>query len=367
MPLTRLNNDEARVLSNLADQIAGWRDFHALDQGARLRFIESICEASLPHFLLRLLQSEYVANRYREEFNKLSLSQTERRAIIIALYITHIGENAPVAFLSNVMQMDYGAIIDGMNARAGNDAFRLVRRVGGIIQTVPSIGAKNILQNLFDDAKIVDAIVSLLKNLAVTYRDPFEQRIFSQLMRFSILSEVVTDKVEIDRFFEHNKQEQQIRRMPLFWLQWHMAKCASGDIGDADTFLKQGYHEAEEFERHTGKTFDRRQLNDRRAKFLMLRARKTTGVGNLFQDFKEAIELTGKILRQNDPQHYPFETLAEIAQTYGMVGHHLDNRLKALIGSSLDQLVLYARNRIGVVASGYQRDKAQSALNSVGS
>ena len=368
MPLTRLNKDEARVLSNLADQIAGWHDFHALDQGARLRFIESTCEASLPHFLLRLLQSEYVADRYREEFNKLSLSQIERRAIIIALYISHIGENAPVAFLSNVMQMDYSAIIDGINARTGNDAFRLVRRVGGIIQTVPSIGAENILQNLFADAEIVDAIVSLLKNLAATYRDLFEQRIFSQLMRFSILSEVVTDRGEIDRFFEHNKQEQQIRRMPLFWLQWHMAKCASGDISNADTFLKQGYHEAEEFERHTGKTFDRRQLNDRRAKFLMLRARKTAPVGgNLFQDFKEAIELTGKILRQNDPQHYPFETLAEIAQTYGMVGHYLNDGLKALIDTSLDQLVIYARKRVGVVASGYQREKAQSALNNVGS
>ncbi len=367
VPLTRLNKDEARVLSNLADQIAGWRDFHGLDQGARLRFVESTCEASLPHFLLRLLQSEYVANRYREEFNKLSFSQTEREAIIIALYITHIGENAPVAFLSNVMQVDYGAIIDGVNARAGNDAFRLVRRVGGIIQTVPSIGAKSILQNLFDDATIVNAVVSLLKYLAVGYREPFEQRIFTQLMRFTILSEVVSDRGAIDSFFEHNKQEQQIRRMPLFWLQWHMAKCASGEIADAETFLKQGYHEADEYERRTGTTFDRRQLNDRRAKFLMLRAKGIASRGgNLFQDFKEAIELTGKILRQNDPQHYPFETLAQIAQTYNMVGHLLNDSLKALINSSLDQLIIYARKRIGAVASGYQREKAEWALNNVG-
>lgn len=368
IPLARLNKDEARVLSDLADQIAGWRDFHALDQDARLRFIESTCQASLPHFLLRLLQSDYVANRYREEVNRLSLSRTEREAIIIALYVTHIGESAPVAFLSNVMQLDYGAIIDGMNDRAGNDTFHLVRRIGGIIQTVPSIGAKNILQNLFDDAEIVDTIVPLLKNLAVSYRDPFEQRIFSQLMRFSILSDVVTDRDAIDRFFEHNKQELQIRRMPLFWLQWHMAKCAADAFTDAEKFLEQGYSEANEFERRTGRTFDRRQLDDRRAKFLMLRAGKTTRVGSdLFRDFKGAIELTGKTLRQNDPQHYPFETLAEIVQTYGMVGHHLDDRLKELVDNMLDQLVIYARKRIGVLASGYQRDKAQLALNNVGS
>jgi hypothetical protein len=86
-------------------------------------------------------------------------------------------------------------------------------------------------------------------------------------MRFSILSDVVTDRGEIDRFFEHNKQEQQIRRMPLFWLQWHMAKCAAGELSVAEKFLEQGYGEAKEFERRTGKDFDRRQLDDRRAKF----------------------------------------------------------------------------------------------------
>lgn len=106
MPLARLSKGEARVLSNLADQIAGWRDFHVLDQNARLRFIESTCQASLPHFLMRLLRSDYVTKRYREEFNKLSLSKDERAAIILALYVAHIGENAPVSFLSNTNGFD---------------------------------------------------------------------------------------------------------------------------------------------------------------------------------------------------------------------------------------------------------------------
>ncbi|MFZ1742735.1 MAG: hypothetical protein WAT93_07765, partial [Pontixanthobacter sp.] len=368
MPLARLNEDEARVLSDLADQIAGWRDFHALDQNARLRFIENTCQASLPHFLMRLLQSDYVTERYREEFNKLSLSKAERTAIILALYVAHIGENAPVSFLSNAMETDYGAIIDGLNDRPGNSTFRLVRRSGGLIQTVPSIGAKNILQNLFKDAEIVDAVVPLLKNLASNYRNPFEQVMFNQMMRFSILSDFVTDRDEIDRFFEHNKQEQQIRRMPLFWLQWHMAKCAAGELLDAEKFLEQGYGEAKEYERRTRKNFDRRQLDDRRAKFLMLRAVKAKrDGGEQFRDFKEAIELTNKTLRQDDPQRYPFETLAKIVRTYEVVGNRFDDELKKLIDEWLGQLAIYARKRVGMLPSGYQTEKAQSALDYVGS
>ena len=366
MPLARLSRDEAHVLIELADQIAGWRDFSLLDHNARLRFIEETCQASLPHFLMRLLRSDYVSNRYREEFSKLPLSHTERQAIIIALYVTHIGENAPVSFLSSATHMDYGAIIDGIDNRAGNSAFRLVRRNGDIIQTVPSIGAQNILQNLFEDGEIVKAVSYLLKNLASTYRDPFEQRMFNQMMRFSILSEVVADRDAIDLFFELIKQEQQIRRMPLFWLQWHIAKCAAGALTDAEKFLEQGYSEAQAFERRTRKTFDSRQLDDRRAKFLMLRAEKTTRVGaDLFRDFKEAIELTDKILRQNDPQHYPFETLAEIARKYNTLSHHLDARLMLLIDNQLQSLARYAAQRIGVLPSGYQKDKAQSALDKI--
>ena len=363
MPLARLDDNEVRVLSDLADQIAGWRYFNTLGLGARLRFIQQTCQASLPHFLMRLLRSEYVTNRYREEFSKLSLGQDECAAIIVALYFSHIGENALVSLLSNAMEKDCGAIIDRLNARGGNDTFRLVRRTGETIQTVPSIGARNILENLFTDAEIVDAIIPLLKHFAATYRNPLEQRVFSHLMRFSHLSKVVTNRDEINRFFEHNKQELQIRRSPLFWLQWHMAKCAADDLPVAEKLLEQGYGEADEFERHTGKTFDRRQLDDRRAKFLMLRAERTRGAGvDLFRDFNDAIDLTDKTLRRNGPQRFPFETLAEIMHSYSVVSHELDDGHKKLISVRIGRLTNYARKRIDALPFGYQREKAQSAL-----
>lgn len=364
IPLSRLDESEALALSNLADQIAGWRDFRTLDSASRLSFIMKTCQASLPNFLMKLLKSHYVTERYLEEFNKLSLDQTERTAIINALYIAHIGENVPVSFLSNAMGLDYGAIIDRLNANAGNGAFRLVRRNGDLLETVPSIGAQNILANLFKDREIVDAIAGLLKNLAPTYRDTFEQRIFNQIMRFSILIDVVSDRGEIDRFFEHNKQQQQIRRMPLFWLQWHMAKCADGKLSEAEKFLEQGYTEAADFERRNRKVFDKRQLDDRRAKFLMLRARESNRSGaDLLRDFKGAIDLTEKIMRLDDPQRYPFETLDEIVQTFGLVSHKLSDEQKGIISQKIGIVFGYAKQRIGIIGPGFQRDKAQSALD----
>lgn len=366
--LVGLDEAEARALSDLADQIAGWRDFRGLDQGARLRFIQDACKASLPHFLMRLLQSDYVTQRYREEFNRLSLSTDERAAIIIALYVAHIGENAPVSFLSNATGKDFAAIIDRLNNRAGSEAFRLVRRTGDIIETVPSIGAENILKNLFSDAEIVDAIVPVLSNIAAGRQTFFERRMFTQMLRYSIISNFITSWDEIDRFFEHNKQELRIRRMPLFWMQWHMAKCASGKLPEAEKFLEQGYAEAARYEKSSNRKFDRRQLDDRRAKFLMLRAEKSSRSGNvLLNDFKEAITLADKILRQDEPQHYPFETLAQIVHTFDEKCSQLDTKQKSLVRSRLDPLIVYARKRLGVLPPGYQKERAESALNNASS
>lgn len=185
-------------------------------------------------------------------------------------------------------------------------------------------------------------------------------------MRFSVLSDVVSDKAEVDNFFEHIKQAPQIRRMPLFWLQWHMAKCTAGadELRSAEKLLKQGYTEAKEYERRTGKKFDSRQLDDRRAKFLMLRASLAHREGaDLFRDFKEACELTDKILRQDDPQHYPFETLNELTSTYVEVHHHLLEVQAPIVLSWLKKLCDYAGKRIGVLVEGYQKNKAKSALD----
>ncbi|MCL1562517.1 SIR2 family protein [Bombella apis] len=362
-----LSGSEMRNLRDLADQVAGWRDFRELSQDDKIRFIRNKCQASLPNFLLELFKSEYVAQRYREEFNKLALDEGERKAVIAALYVINIGKNVSLNFLSNVMNEDYGEVIRTINARAaGKGGFCLIRQVGGSIETVPSIGARNILQNLFKDIEIVETVVFMLRNLAEMVRYSSQHRMFEQLMRFSFLSNVGVDNDVINDFFENSKQVPQIRERPLFWLQWHMAKCAAKQFGDAKKFLDQGRTAAEGLERRTGRPYDYRQFDDRHAKLLMMRVEEDprTAASELLKVFREAIQLTGKILHQNDPQHYPFETLGEIVRVYGLVRDSLGGGQPVLDGD-LKKLVEYARRRIGVLVSPYQRERAQRVLDGI--
>lgn len=368
IPIPAMSEAEADALIELVDRFAGWRHFHSGTLTARRKFILRTCEASLPHFLLRLLDSKYVRDRYRQEFSRISLNTKERDVVIVALYMAHIGEGVPVAFISNLLEVDAGAVIDRLNkdsGDSGNNGFHLVRRNGAMLETVPSIGAKNILKNLFGDKAVVDTVVAIIKRLAQIFpRTAFEQAMLGKMMRYSILNGVVTNRDEINRFFNHNAQWPPIRRMPLFWLQWHMAKTDEGEYLTAEKYLEQGYKEADGFDRRTSNTWNRKQLDDRRAKFLMIRAANTTRTGaELFRDFKEALQLAGKLFQSKDLTHHTYETLGQIAKALEARHHDLSDRQKDLVSDGLAGLLKKAEAKVSFVAEGYQRDKADKALS----
>lgn len=208
------------------------------------------------------------------------------------------------------------------------------------------------------------AIVHVLDRLSqVSIRDDFERHMFSQMMRYSILSAVVDDAVLVERFFDNISKIDYCRRQVLFWLQWHMAKIDQLKFVDAEKFLDRGYTEAENFEKRAGRIYDRKQLDDRRAKFLMKRGIATSRHSHeLFRDLKEASEIVGKLLRREDVTHHPFETLELISKLFGAHTHDLNDNLRRIAQKTITDLIQLAKKRIGMVAEGYQRSMADKAI-----
>lgn len=360
----RLSDEEADKLVDLVAQFAGWRHFFSGNDRQRRNYIQKECEGSLPHFLLKLLNSEHVRNRYREELSKIPLDTIDKQAVIAALYIAHIGHDAPISFLSNALHTDFGAFLDSLNGKKNNQEFRLIRKRSGMVQTVPSIGATNILKSLFEDRDIVDAVVTVVQNLTENYaRGDFEKHMFNQMMRYSILGSVVTSIEEVNRFFDHTSRLPNLRNMPLFWLQWHMAMSDQGNFSDAEKYLEQGFKAAEEYERRSNIVYKRIQLQDRQAKFLMNRAAKINrNSADLFRDFKTACELTTKILNQPTPKHYPFQTLELIAITFSNKGLELADGQREMLQKWIESLISKAKARLNKVPEGYQLSIAENAL-----
>lgn len=360
---SRLDKEEVDELIDLTDQIAAWRAFWGRTRADRRRFVLTTCDGSLPGFLLRLLRSEHVRSRYAAEYRKTeSLNPTGMRTIIAALYVAHIGHDAPLAFLSHVFRYDVGDMIDRLNRQS--TAFKLIRRHGERVKTVPSIGATNILKEIVEPRDVVDTIVKVLERLREYVRyDDFSHHIFTQMMRYSILASVVDDSTQIDRFFDNVSKIEYCRRRVLFWLQWHMAKTDQKIFSDAEKYLQQGYKEAESYEQRTGRIYDRRQLDDRRAKFLMIRGRhEVRARDTCFRDFYEACRINGRLLRLQELTHHPYDTLCDISRFLEARRYEFDEAQLNTAVNMLQNLILLAETQVKKLKDGYQARRAQKSL-----
>ena len=364
--LGRLEETEVDALIDLTDQIAAWRDFWGRTKNEKRSFIDNNCSGSLPSFLLRLMRSEHVREKYRIEYSKVAkLNRNEIHAIIAALYIAHIGHDASLPFLTNVFRYDVGYMVDRLNRK--NDTFRLLRRNGNQIRTVPSIGASNILRDIVNPQDLVDAIVKMLSSLSkFVRRDDYTHYLFRQFMRYSILSSVVSDRNQVNRFFDNVSKIEHCRGQVLFWLQWHMAKTDQLEFVDAEKYLRQGYSEAESYERRTDRKYDKKQLDDRKAKFLMIRGRQDISTSSAhFQNFREAVTIVNHLLGNPEVTHHPFETIREIADFLRIRGQEMDGQLLGTAKTMLENVLVKAQRRIQSLEGGYQTRRAKLALESV--
>lgn len=364
--LSRLNDRETGELVRLSDQLAGWVEFPST-YAEKLRFVRERCGGNLPSFLLELLRSDFVRNRYAEEYRKTIdlCSPNEITAIVAALYIAHIGHDAPLSFLGNIFRTDIAAVV--ARCSNGGPGLRIVRAEKGRLKTVPSIGASRILREIVptqNKCMIVDTVVAILRVLSErSYSDDFERHMFTQLMRYSILSTVVDNVGEINRFFDNVSKIDYCRTRVLFWLQWHMAMVDQKRFGDAETYLKRGYTEAELFEKRNGRPYDRVQLDDRNAKFLMIRDRNEQFRTNMIHDLREACQVTERLLRRNDLTHHSFDTLLEIVDFFERVGSQFSTELRNSGRTMITRLGDLARQRASLLDEGYPTARARQALD----
>lgn len=366
LSIGKLGESEIDALISLIAQIAGWRDYQAFTEAERRRFVQRECNGSIPSVLLHLLQSKYVQERYREEYQKTShLDVRDRHMVIAALLISNIGYDAPVSFISNLFEKDFGSVLGRMAEEL--DGLRLVRIEGDRVRTVPSVGSRNLLRHVIGEHEIVDTTIEILEGLAESIRrSDFEQHVFAQLMRYSILSSSIESDTEINRFFDHISKINHFREMPLFWLQWHMAMCAQKRWLNAEKYLEMGYTAADAYEKRRGIKYHRKQLDDRQAKFLAARVLYTErGDSDNFRDLNEALEIMGRIMRDEELSHHPYETLVEIMKS-------LEARSGTIIAAQRDILekkwsaaVALAERRTNMVTEGYPRSRAESSLEQV--
>lgn len=364
--LGKLNDSEIEIVISLCDQIAGWSEFKARNERDRKFFIKNTCDSNLPSFLMRLLKSEYVKSRYREEYNKIDvLRGNEKSAIVAALYVSHIGERPLISFMSDIFEIDFGGLVNRLSGSAVG--LRLLRSRGDFVETVPSIGATNILRELISDDLIVDAVTKMTDRISRSMRrDSSRQYVFSQIMRYSIIKPVIDNDRLVETFFDKLSKISYVRRLVLFWLQWSIALREQGKFVESARKLDQAYREAEMYESTRDVAFDRKQLEDVKAKLMIARS-FTPNIDSpeLFREVKGASEIVIRLLRSDSLTHHPYETLEDIARLYREKGLIIDDLLRAECRKMIDSAAKLGRKRLSLVPVGYQSTRASHSLNEI--
>ena len=364
--LTQLGEREIGDLGNLSDQAGGWIE-SPMTSAEKAQYIRQNCRGNLPGFMLEIVKSKFVRDRYTEEYRKIIdlCSDTEVKMMVAACYISHIGDRMPASFFSNMFNLDMSDMLERLEK--ANYALRLVRVKDGFVETVPSIGARNILREIVpshDRRLVVDTVVDMLKYLSREneYLDQFEYRMFGQLMRYSVLRGVLEDTDETNRFFDHVSKIDYCRTRILFWLQWHMAMVDQCLFEAAERYLQRSYTEAEKFDRKTGKEYDRFQLDDRKAKFLMIRGQRENFRPPMIHDVRDAIQIAYNLIKRQEITHHPFDTFVEIIEFISRHGASFEGSLREKVYENIDQLSERMRKCVSTLDQGYPHSRGQRAI-----
>lgn len=362
--LQGLDEEEISSFVDLSDQVGAWSDKPRTSR-EKAEFIRKDCRRSLPAFLLEMHKSQHVRQRYAEEYGKIVAlcSPAELHAMVGALYISNLGHDPAISFLSSIFRTDVGAAISRM-AKIAN-GLRIIHVKDGRAKTVPSIGANRLLKEIIpahSSRLVVDVVVNMLSELSNTSRrDDFSRYIFRQFMRYSILSGLVTDTKEINRFYDNVSQIERCRSTVLFWLQWHMAMVDQKRFVEAKTYLDRAYTEADVQEKKTGFPFDRFQLDDGRSKFLIKRHVDGLNQGTLIHDLKDSCIITNKLLKRPDLTRHPFDTVILIVDLFRDTHKEMSAPIAAGLKAAILNLAALVRDRLPSIREGYAKVRAESA------
>jgi len=164
-------------------------------------------------------------------------------------------------------------------------------------------------------------------------------------------------------FFDNASGIEHVRRQVLFWLQWSIALREKREYVDAEKKLDQAYREAEMYESNRKTNYDRRQLDDVRAKMIVARAMdRSHDSAELYREIRAASDVVWRLIKLEDLTHHPFETLSGLIDLFAAKNHQIIGPLRSEVLRLVSGILDLAGQRVGVVPPGYQSSKAAAAL-----
>ncbi len=328
-----LNEDEGNSIIECTDRIGGWGTT-ASTYPQKRRILQRDNHSRLSGFLLNIFKSQHIRKRFLVELDTFRTNgKSAEKTLILALYLRHIGENVQENVLSEMLQMDSVKII---KEAVGGEAFISFEPKKNEFTLLASINAREALKNFFEQKDIIGAVVEAVTNLEDVRFEPSFTHVFSQLMRYTQLKQVVVDFAEQDRFFDRLSEIWFCKNHVLFWLQWSMAMRDQQEFGRAQQYLDEAYGRAKE------RSFNTDHLDDQKAGLLLDSVLPTAESPEYLKRFQDSTLLLTSLIRGGAVTSHNYLTI----QSFEVFFKKAESRLHSMHSDAFKGLLLSLRKQV---------------------
>ena len=214
---------------------------------------------------------------------------------------------------SDLLRLAYNAY----QRLSGDDIVRQILNIqSGVALFRSPVIARAVLSGLNAATTVTDVLVECVKEARFEARaDPYLHRIAREFTRFANLERVLPANgkgVALQNFYERLKSVPSIRRDPLFWLQYAMARLSLGELEVARRYFEQSYSIAD------STNFDTYQIDNHYCRLLLREAEETGNAYTAYMKVDKTIEILKRQV-QREYRHYPYRSAWNIV---GVVNRH---------------------------------------------
>ena len=352
-----LNQEEGEELINCATRLGVWgKNVTSFRQ--KKKILEKTNRSFLASFLLHVFKSELVKSAFKKELeNMKALSGDIEKALIVALYLRSINSKVEERVLSKLIQKDAVTLFKKINP----SPFISYNSWKKEFDVIPGITARAALKYLFNKENVTSAIIDAVRALENDkHVFPFKY-VFTQMMRYTQLKQVVEDKEQQNLFFDRLSELRFCTNHVLFWLQWSMAMRDHGQWQKAFQYLDEAYGKASSIN-----NFDTLHLDDQRAGLLLDSTLEGCTSGKVLQNFQEAYSLLiGSINGGGGKTSHNYLTIKSFDGFFERVGYDLSKEHKKIMTAPLNHFKKVVENKFKDEQEGFGKRSMEEAIVSI--
>ena len=318
--LDRMENVEIDRMSRLLDLRGLWGERAGLSEQQRVNYLRHECGRQLHAVMLEVINAPHVKKRLSEIVEHFESVEDGMRMLIVLCFLQAIGEEPRVGVASDLLGLAYKAY----QRLSDDDIVRQILNIqSGVALFRSPVIARAVLSGVNVATTVTDVIVGCVKEAHFEATvDPYLKRIAREFTRFANLERVLPAQgkgVALQNFYERLKSVPSIRRDPLFWLQYAMARLSLGELEVARRYFEQSYSIANR------SNFDTYQIDNHYCRLLLREAEETGNAHTAYTKLDDTIEILKRQV-QRESRHYPYRSAWNVV---GVVNRHQVDWTKA--------------------------------------